>query len=121
MCIEKQKQSSTVSSATTICSFVIRKASILKCIQLHQLTIKCKKKNSQVHTDVRIPRALPSDDNDVHTFRDNSLNNNESDFGDDRNPFFQWISGILGITTTEKPVVLMPPEKCDECSKSMKQ
>lgn len=75
----------------------------------------------QVHSEVRIPRAIPFDDKDVHTIRDNSLNT-ESDTALDRNPFFQWISGIFGITTTEKPPVLLPPESCDECSKKpMKQ
>lgn len=62
---------------------------------------------------VRIPRSIKSADSNVLAFRDNTLTNDT--IGTDRNPFFQWISGLLGIGTTEKPAVLVPPEKCDEC------
>lgn len=34
----------------------------------------------------------------------------------DRNPFVQWIQGIFGGTTTERPVVLQPPAHCDACT-----
>lgn len=36
----------------------------------------------------------------------------------DRNPFTDWLQNIFGRPppTTEKPISLDPPERCDECS-----
>lgn len=33
----------------------------------------------------------------------------------ERNPFLQWIQGIFGVTTTEAPVLLSPPDDCEAC------
>lgn len=33
----------------------------------------------------------------------------------ERNEFWTWVAGIAGFTTTEKPVVLDPPERCEPC------
>lgn len=32
------------------------------------------------------------------------------------NAFLDWLAGITGITTTEKPIVLDPPKDCSSCS-----
>lgn len=33
----------------------------------------------------------------------------------ERNEFWTWVAGIAGFTTTEKPVVLDKPERCEPC------
>lgn len=44
--------------------------------------------------------------------------NDSSGSSADRNPFTDWLQGILGRpTTTDKPVNLDPPVDCDDCSK----
>lgn len=35
---------------------------------------------------------------------------------EDRNPFFEWLQTILGITTTTPSPPLTPPDNCGECS-----
>ena len=32
-----------------------------------------------------------------------------------KNPFLQWLTGLIGGTTTQKPTVLEPPEDCPAC------
>lgn len=43
-------------------------------------------------------------------------NTSSDDGGEDRNPFVDWLQSILGRPTTEKPILLEPPEHCDDCS-----
>lgn len=40
---------------------------------------------------------------------------NSTDGSLERNPFLQWIQGIFGVTTTEAPVLLSPPDDCESC------
>lgn len=34
---------------------------------------------------------------------------------EEKNDFWTWVVGIAGFTTTEKPVILDPPESCESC------
>ncbi|KAJ6643052.1 Trypsin-1 [Pseudolycoriella hygida] len=69
---------------------------------------------TSIYTEVQIPRAISPTAHSVQMFRDDSPGNNETQIDKLNNPFLQWIAGVLGITTTEKPI-LTPPETCDEC------
>lgn len=64
-------------------------------------------------------RSTLKQSNEPPTIESNITSTNliDESSGPDRNPFIQWISGIFGVTTTEKPVALSPPETCQKCSK----
>lgn len=57
-------------------------------------------------------KAIKTDDNNVvaETLEKPNLSS-------DRNPLIEWLQNIFNRpTTTEAPLILEPPDHCDECS-----